>query len=125
MEVYAMTKSKNEIMDIINQAYGTEGYHKYSPIPGYPVATDGVIAVAEAGGCFWLLDVIGSYQNDKRLDPAFQVWKLEVRENRSAVVRGYNDVELIISQEIPVTDFPLEELKLFIMDGVLMLPSER
>jgi len=42
----------------------------------------------------------------------------------SAVVSGYNDTELIITQEIAYMDFPLEELKLFLMDGVILLPSE-
>jgi len=118
-------KSKEKILDIINQAYGSDMYHKFSPIPGFPVATDGIIALAEAAGCYWLLDIIGRYQTDKRLNLAFQVWKLEVnREDSSAVVRGYNDAELIITQEIPFTDFPLDEVKVFLMDGVILLPSE-
>ena len=118
-------KSAGKILDIINHAHGSDAYHKYSPIPGYPVATDGVIALAEAAGCYWLLDIIGSYQSDKRLDPSFQVWVLEVNlENSSGVMRGLNDTELIVSQEILYTDFPLDEIKLFLMDGVILLPSE-
>jgi len=117
--------SKKEILEIIHQAHGTETYHKFSSFKNYPVVTDGVIAVAEAAECFWLLNIIGSNQTDKRLDPRFQVWKLVVNhENDSAVVSGYNDTELIVSQEIPFTDFPLDELKLFLMDGVILLPSE-
>ena len=112
-------------MDIINHAQGSEAYHKFSPIPGFPVVTDGVIALAEAAGCYWFLDIIGSYQTNKKLDPAFQVWKLTVNhEDRTGVVHGYNDTELIITQEIPFTDFPLDEVKLFLMDGVILLPSE-
>lgn len=118
-------KSKQEILDILNQAHGSEGYAAFSPLPGYPVATNGVIILAEAAECHWLLDVIGSHQRNKRLDPAFQVWKLEVnRADRSAVVRGYNDTELIVTQEFSSTDFPLDELKLLLMDGVIMLPLE-
>lgn len=118
-------KSKQEILDIINQAHGSDAYHKFSPFPGFPVATDGVIALAEAAGCFWLLDIIGSYQTDKRLDTSFQVWKLEVNlGDCSAIVRGFNDTELIITQEIHFTDFPLDEVKLYLMDGVILLPSE-
>ena len=118
-------KSRTEILSIINGASGTSAYYRFSPFGGYPVATDGIIALAEAAVCYWILDIIGSYQTDKRLDPNFQVWKLEVnRENDSAVIRGYNDTELIITQEIPYTDFPLEEVKLFLMDGVILLPSE-
>jgi len=118
-------KSKNEILDIINNARGTEAYHKFSPLSNYPVVTDGVLAVAEAAKCFWLLDIIGSYQTDKRLDPHFQVWKLVVsHEDNTAVVSGYNDTTLIVAQDIPFTDFPLDELKLFLMDGIILLPSE-
>ena len=118
-------KSRMDILNILNSAGGTEAYHKFSLFENYPVATDGVIALAEAAGCYWLLEIIGSYQTDKRLDPCFQVWKLEVnRENSSGVVRGFNDSELIISQEIPFTDFPLDELKLYLMDCAILLPSE-
>jgi len=112
-------------MDIISNSHGSEAYHRFSSIPGFPVATDGVIALAEAAGCYWLLDIIGSYQTDSRLDPAFQVWKLVVNPKGSkVVVYGYNDTELIVSQEIPYTDFPLEEAKLYLMGGVILLPSE-
>jgi len=118
-------KSKKEILDIINNAHSTEAYHKFSPFKDYPVATDGVIAVAESAGCYWLLDIIGSYQIDERLDPYFQVWKLVVNhDNSKAVVYGYNDKTLIITQDIPFTDFPLDDLKLYLMDGIILLPSE-
>ena len=118
-------KSKEEILDIISNANGTEAYHKFSSFSNYPVVTDGVLAVAEAAGCFWLLDVIGSYQTDKRLDPHFQVWTLVVNlEDGTAAVNGFNDKTLILSQDIPYTDFPLDVLKLFLMDGVILLPSE-
>lgn len=118
-------KSRKEILDIISQAGGTEYYHKFSSIPNFPVITDGVLALAEAAGCFWLLDIIGSYRHNKQLDPAFQVWKLMVNlKEQTAVVRGYNDTELIITQKIPYTDFPLKEIKLYLIDGVFLLPGE-
>ena len=121
-----MTQKQKEIQDIINHATGTTAYHRFSTIPIFPIITDGVNALAEAAGCYWLLDVIGSYQCDPKLDKAFQVWKLSVDlENSTGVVRGYNDNTLIIEQEIPFTDYPLAELKLFLMDGVLLLPNER
>lgn len=119
-----MTKAK-EILDLINHATGTAQYHRFSQFPHFPVITDGVNAVAELAGCYWLLDVIGSYQLDPKLDKAFQVWTLEVdTANTCGVVRGYNDTTLIITQDIPFTDFPLDKIKLFLMDGVILLPSE-
>jgi len=112
-------KSVKEILDIINHAHGTEAYHKFSSIPFFPVITDGVLALADVGGCYWFLDIIGSYQTDERLDPEFQVWKLEVNHtDSSAIVTGYNDATLIIIQEISFTDFPLDELKLYVMDAL-------
>jgi len=118
-------KTKDEILDIIRHAIGTTGYHRFSGIPGFPVTTDGVFALAEAAGCYWLLDLIGSYQSDKQLDKAFQVWKLKVDlVECSAVVSGYNDTKLIITQKIPFTDFPLDELTLYLEYGVILLPNE-
>jgi len=118
-------ESKQAILDIISQSHGTNAYHRFSPILGFPVITDGVLAVAEAAGCYWLLDIIGSYQGNVELSNVFQVWTLEVNhEQYSGVVRGYNDETLIITQKIPYTDFPLDEIKLYLMNGVIFLPSE-
>ena len=44
--------SRKEIHEIIRQAHGTTAYHKFSQLTHYPVATDGVIAVAEAAECY-------------------------------------------------------------------------
>ena len=118
-------KSKKEILEIINHSRGSEAYHRFSSFNHYPVVTDGVIALAEAAECFWLLDIIGSYQTNKRLDPNFQVWKIVVsHDDNTAIVSGYNDTTLIVQQEISYTDFPLDELKLYLMNGIILLPSE-
>lgn len=112
---------RQKVMDIIANAQATEQYHRFPPFE----ITDGVLALAEVAGCFWFLSVIASYQHDKRLCKEFQVWKLEVDlETQSAVVRGCNDDEDIIVQEVEQTDFPLESLKLFLIRGVLLLPRE-
>jgi len=120
-----------EIEYIINSPAWTEKYYRFSPFGSAPVCTAGVIQLAEAAGCYWLLDIISSYQSSRKLDKAFQVWTLEVydderakKEECAAIVRGYNDTEPIIKQKIPFTDFPLEKLKLYLMDGVILLPSE-
>lgn len=118
-------QSKEEILNLISHATCTGKYHKFSSVPRFPLITDGVLALAEAGECYWFLDLIGSYQNNKKLDKSFQVWKLTVHpESSTAVVEGYNDMKPIITQEIPYTDFPLSYLKLFLVDGVILLPSE-
>ena len=118
-------KSTKEILEIINHSHCSEAYHKFSSFIHYPVVTDGVIALAEAAGCYWLLDIIGSYQTDKRLDPSFQVWTLVVNlDKKAGTVNGFNDNTLILSQDIPYTDFPLDAVKLYLVDGIILLPSE-
>jgi len=93
------------------------------------VYTDGVKYVANDGDAYWLLDAISSYQTRTFLkDPMlqeFQVWKLTVNADQKATLvceRDTNDV--VVTQEIAYTDFPLDEIKLYLVTGVLMLPSE-
>lgn len=109
----------------LSQFTGTEKYHKY--ICGLKL-TDGVNYLATEGKCFWLLDVIASYQPKHHAVP-FQVWELEVtekEEKRSAVVtmRKDTDAKILVQQKIPYTDFPLKSVKLYVIDGVILLPSE-
>ena len=90
--------------------------------------------MAEAAECYWLLDIIASYQNHeevKRLD--FQIWDLKVDlEAETAVVTVSGDKRPVITQKIGYTDFPLESLRLYCADGwtggkpckVILLPNE-
>ena len=71
--------SAKEIQDIMNHATGTTAYHRFSQISGYPVITDEMQAVAEAAGCYWLLDVIGSHQSNQKLDPALP-WNTNIKQ---------------------------------------------
>jgi hypothetical protein len=53
-------KSNQEILDIINGAAGTDHYYRFSILTPL-VTTDGVMELALAAECFWLLDVIASH----------------------------------------------------------------
>jgi hypothetical protein len=114
---------------------GTEGYTKYL---GGLMLTDGVRYLAENAGCFWLLDIIASYQSKCRKDAdlrEMQFWKLTVNADDSAVVTcedGNGNVK--ITQKMEYTDFPLSEVKVWVELGsvdlvnpayVAMLPGER
>jgi len=129
-------KSIEEIESVLNHAAGTIYYYVLNNIcrtPGgeYIKITDGVKWLATAAECFWLLDIIASYQKNRKLDQEFQVWKFETLPqekqryyNCMAEMQGYNDTDLVIRQKIPFTDFPLETLKLYYIRGVILLPSE-
>lgn len=101
------------------QFTGTEQYYKHWLGINY---TDGVKFMAERGKAYWLIDAIASY---RRKEP-FQVWSLEVAEDKTAVLQMKEDSDkpALVRQEIPFTDFPLKKIEFFLIDGVLILPSE-
>ena len=72
-------------------------------------------------GAYWLLIAIASYRKKQ----PFQIWTLEV-ENSKAVLTMKEDTgqPVLVRQEIPYTDFPLDKMVLWLIDGVLILPSE-
>ncbi|WP_339864880.1 DUF6876 family protein [Paremcibacter congregatus] len=103
---------------------GSESFYRH---PLYPfVYTDGVQYVANQGGAYWLIDIIGSYQFEPRIarEP-FQHWVLTVNADKTAVIicSDGNGAELA-RQDISYTDFPLDNIGLFLTDKTLLLTSE-
>jgi len=114
-------KTKEEIQTGLAHCIGTEQYHKNTQLLNF-VYTDGVKFLWESCDAYWLLIAIASH---KRTEP-FQVWKLEVFEDKTAVLTMKEDTNepLIVEQKIHYTDFPLDEITLYLIDGVLILTSE-
>jgi hypothetical protein len=119
-------KTVEEIENGLSQCYCTSQYHKHWLGKLY---TDGVKFLIDSADAHWLLDLIFSY--DRREE--FQVWKMVVtrkivqgRNKTCAVVTMKTDSgkPILIQQKIPFTDFPLDEITLWVEDGVLLLPSE-
>ncbi len=103
----------------LNQFTGTENYYRHWM---GCVFTDGVQYLAEQAGAYWLIDAVFSY---RRREP-FQVWTLKKNDDNSAVLTMQEDSgePAKVRQTIPFTDFPLERIKLYLIDGVLLLTSE-
>lgn len=127
------TKPKLTQADL-DQFIGTSCYYRY--LFGLKL-TDGVKYLADnaGGGAYWLLDIIASYQTSKKVrGEGFQLWELKLVEkskdphinNQPAVVTMKSDSDRpnIVRQTIMHTDFPLESVKLYLIDGVILLPSE-
>lgn len=114
-----------ELQQAMPQFIGTENYYRHWLGLYY---TDGVAFVAENAGAYWLIDIIASYQPANKLNPRlyeFQLWILHVKDGKGYVeCKADSDIPAAITQEIPFTDFPLPELRLYVSNGVLMLPSE-
>jgi hypothetical protein len=110
----------------LRQFTGTEHWYRH-PLNRAVLYTDGAHYVAEKGGAYWLLDEIALAQ---RYEPclaaeAFQVWKLTVHADRSALLScedGNN--KAVFSKTIDYTDFPLPCLSLWYVNNTILLPSE-
>lgn len=104
----------------------TGGETRYRHPIGRLLYTEGVKYLAEKGGAYWLLDVVGSYQGNPRVkacEPQF--WTLTVKDGKGVVVmREDTDTPDIVRQRIPYTDFPLPEARIWVCDGTMLLPSE-
>ena len=102
------------------QFTGTMDYHKHWT--GRVVFSDGVLYMAEHAGAFWLIDAIISHSRRE----SFQIWELHKNEDNTAALIMIEDIGLpeLVRREIPYTDFPLDDIKLYLIKGVLLLPSE-
>lgn len=93
------------------------------------VYTDGVRHVAEEGGAYWLIDAIASYQpkllKDQMLQE-FQHWILNVDliNQKAQLICERDNNDVVLTQDIEFTDFPLEQIRFYVVSNVLMLPSE-
>ena len=112
---------------------GTENYYSNKHYPF--VYTDGIKYLAENGKAYWLLDAIASWQGEPIIKDdqdlsQIQFWRLKVNLDNSAVLTCERDSDdIVCEQKIPLTDFPLSEVTLYLCDmgtrqGVLLLPSE-
>ena len=131
--------SAQELQQSLKHFTSTDNYYRHLLGIRY---TDGVQFLAEEAQCYWLIDVIASYQTKKLLADEmlrdFQLWLLVVGDSHNfikpkseykAVVTCWRDTPDIgikppVQQHIEFTDFPLSEIKLYLCNGVLMLPGE-
>jgi hypothetical protein len=125
-----MKMTPQQIQDGLRGFHCTDGYTRYT---FGILLTDGVKWLCDAAQSYWLVDAIGSYQstpkvkNDESLQ-GIQFWTLKVNtEKQTAVLTLERDTDdVVLTQVIEYTDFPLDEIKLYYspQDKVLLLPSE-
>ena len=125
-----MSKTKispTELKNNLSYYSGSESFYRH-PL-GKFTYTDGVQYLAENAECYWLLDIIGSlnYHSDKFMEKEeFICMDLVVKSGTTKAVFTAHDgnYNILYTQEIPFTDFPLSEIKLFYCNQTLLLPSE-
>lgn len=107
------------------QFTGTEHVYRHGLVR-HIAYTDGARYVAEAGEAWWLLDHIACAQLAARIArEEFQLWTLTVNEDLSAdLVCTDGNGTVISTERIACTDFPLPEVKLYVANNTILLPSE-
>ncbi len=77
--------------DELEQFHGTTRY--YRNFTGL-LFTDGIKYLADRPDCYWLIDLVGSYQPQLE-DIRFQLWEVEVVEQMSGLVTVRDGVDPI------------------------------
>lgn len=119
------TMKAEDLLLLLRQFTGTEYYYQHKTFGcATLLLTDGTCFLREQVNCYWLFDLICSYQY-KMHDETFQCWKLKRQETDGWLVTATNGKDkVLVTQQISYSDFPIDEIMLFLTDDVIMLPSE-
>ena len=107
------TMEKTEID--LSQFYGSENLYRFNALTK-SVLTDGTKYLAEVAGAYWLFDAIDSHVTTQGLNEKTEFVVATLKKV------GDSDAELTLddgngliwaTQYIPLTDFPLEEMKTY------------
>lgn len=121
-------KSEAELLEILANFTGTEQYHRFSALFRNVLLTDGAKALADECQAYWLIDVIASHIPKVR--DTFCVVTLKRRGGGATITLADDtpSTKTYARQRITYTDFPLQEIKLYLIrqdgDWVIELPSE-
>ncbi len=120
-----MTNIKTLSQADLRQFTGSEHWYRH-PLARKVLYTDGAQYVAEHGGAYWLIDAIAFLQAESAVAAEeFQLWKLMVRADHTATLACEDgNGKRVYAHEIPFTDFPLPEIKLYFTNDTILLPSE-
>jgi hypothetical protein len=93
--------------DELEMFHGTTRYYKN--FTGL-LFTDGIKYLGDRAGCYWLIDLVGSYQPELE-GVLFQLWELEVVEKFAAVVTMKEDDNApVLAAEHSLYGFPHREI---------------
>lgn len=110
----------------LSEFRGTEKWYRH-PVVKKTLYTDGIKYLIGKAGAYWLIDEIAFQQYHPRLkNEEFQVWMLRVNLEESTAILTCDDGNgrILFTKQISYTDFPLEEIKIYFTDNVILLPSE-
>ena len=116
--------SKGELLAALAQFSGTTQWY-FHPLYKAFRYTDGVRFLAKNAECYWLLEFISSHQNNAKIKATpFQTWKLVRKGSGCTITIDDGNGKIIKSFSLSFTTFPLNSFTLWMIDKVLLLPSE-
>jgi hypothetical protein len=109
----------------LRQFTGTDQWYRHS-LNRKVLYTDGVQFVAENCGAYWLIDEIAiAQQFEPRVKTEeFQVWRLKVTNSTATLSCEDGNGNAVFSKHITFTDFPMDEIEMWVEGNVILLPSE-
>jgi hypothetical protein len=116
---------KPQIEYQLAHCYGGESYYK-TMLPNL-YFTEGVKTLRDLCECQWLIDAILSYQPRCHKDSALkecQFWDLKKEKNSWMLTCRRDKNDVAFSQRIGYSDFPLDEITIWVINKIVMLPSE-
>jgi hypothetical protein len=136
------TPAQLELMRLLDHHTGGDVYYHSNPLVPWFFHTQGVHDLAQQAECFWLINLIVSWQSDPRIrGESFQSWTLEKtlplispQDLKLHVAKGWipgtswvarctdggavDEVEReLCRQEINYSTFPLDSISLWVEDG--------
>ncbi len=110
--------------DNFGSSNGATGFYRHKP--SQVLYSNGVQELAESCGAYWFIDLIISHQLNKVVNyQPFQVWLLKrVKNDVFNVLATDGNDTTIAKQAIPYSDFPYDKATIWLVNGVLILPSE-
>lgn len=121
-----MTKQPTLNKDDLREFTGSAYWYRHGIVRNV-LYTDGARYVAETAEAYWLLDEIAFSQAIKKVAAEeFQLWILRVNLNDATakLICEDGNGNQVYKKHIPLTDFPLDEIKLYFTNNVIHLPSE-
>ncbi|MDE3741122.1 DUF6876 family protein [Maribacter polysaccharolyticus] len=125
-----MKAQVNEILEGLQHFHGSEMYYEIPLIRTR--FTNGLQYLAQVAECFWLItdtSVIAKSLLDRSYFITIDFKRLSKEEQDSTgyeaeIIYSDGNGTILETHRYHVTDFPLDELRLYFVDDTLMLPSE-
>jgi len=113
------------VNDQLSNFTGTECYYKHPTV--YFPYTEGIQYLAQTFCCYWLIRDIAFHVHQGRITDGFQVWKLKrcaPGETKFLLTCEDGNYNQLYQSEIPFSDFEGDQVTIWLIDWILILPSE-